>query len=80
MRVILPSLVGQYVLLVKDSSVVSAVGLLDVTRSGWLTVQRIPEGMMVFGLVGILYFAVCYPLIRLANVLEKRLSPEPLRL
>jgi polar amino acid transport system permease protein len=80
MRVILPPLVGQYVLLVKDSSVVSAVGLLDVTRAGWLTVQRIPEGMMVFGLVGILYFAVCYPLIRLANVLEMRMSQGPLRL
>ena len=53
MRTILPPLVGQYVLLVKDSSVVSAIGVVDITRVGWLTVQRIPEGLMVFGLVGI---------------------------
>ena len=64
MRIILPPLVGQYVLLIKDSSVVSAIGVTDVTRAGWLTVQRIPEGLMVFGLVGILYFVICYPLIR----------------
>jgi polar amino acid transport system permease protein len=41
MRVILPPLVGQYVLLIKDSSVVSAIGVMDVTRVGWLTVQRV---------------------------------------
>jgi polar amino acid transport system permease protein len=74
MRTILPPLVGQYVLLVKDSSVVSAIGVVDLTRVGWLTVQRVPEGLMVFGLVGILYFAVCYPLINLSSFLEKRMT------
>ena len=74
MRTILPPLVGQYVLLIKDSSVVSVIGVIDVTRVGWLTVQRIPEGIMVFGLVGILYFVICYPLILLSNNLEKRMT------
>ena len=74
MRTILPPLVGQYVLLVKDSSVVSAIGVVDLTRVGWLTVQRVPEGLMVFGLVGLLYFVVCYPLINLSSFLEKRMT------
>jgi len=74
MRVILPPLVGQYVLLIKDSSVVSAIGVIDVTRVGWLTVQRIPQGLLVFGLVGVLYFLICYPLIQLSSTLEKRMS------
>ncbi len=74
MRMILPPLVGQYVLLIKDSSVVSAIGVIDVTRVGWLTVQRIPQGLLVFGLVGVLYFVICYPLILLSNRLEKRMS------
>jgi polar amino acid transport system permease protein len=74
MRTILPPLVGQYVLLVKDSSVVSAIGVVDLTRVGWLTVQRVPEGLMVFGLVGILYFTICYPLINLSSFLEKRMT------
>ena len=74
MRLILPPLVGQYVLLIKDSSVVSAIGVIDVTRVGWLTVQRIPQGLLVFGLVAILYFVICYPLIQLSSILEKRMS------
>ncbi len=80
MRTILPPLVGQYVLLVKDSSIVSVIGVMDLTRVGWLTVQRIPEGMLVFGLVGIMYFAVCYPLIQLSTRLEKRMTIEESRL
>ncbi|AOY57087.1 MULTISPECIES: amino acid ABC transporter permease [Desulfococcus] len=71
---ILPPLVGQYVLLIKNSSIVSVIGLMDVTRVGWLTVQRVPEGLMVFGLVGILYFCVCYPLIQLSRWFERRLT------
>jgi len=74
MRTIIPPLVGQYVLLIKDSSVVSAIGVVDITRVGWLTVQRILEGMMVFGLVEILYFAICYPLINLSGFLERRMT------
>ena len=74
MKTIMPPLVGQYVLLVKDSSVVSAIGVVDITRVGWLTVQRVPEGLMVFGLVGLLYFAICYPLINLSGRLERRMT------
>ena len=80
MRIILPPLVGQYVLLIKDSSVISVIGVMDVTRAGWLTVQRIPEGIMVFGLVGILYFVICYPMIWLSGNLEKRMTVTATRL
>jgi polar amino acid transport system permease protein len=74
MRVILPPQVGQYVLLIKDTSVVSVIGVMELTRVGWVTVVRIPEGLMVFSLVGILYFSISYPLILLSNYLEQRMA------
>jgi polar amino acid transport system permease protein len=74
MRVILPPLVGQYVLLIKDTSVVSVIGIMELTRVGWVTVVRIPEGLMVFTLVGFLYFIISYPLILLSNYLEKKMT------
>ena len=74
MKVILPPLVGQYVLLIKDTSVISVIGVMELTRVGWLTVVRIPEGLMVFSLVGALYFVISYPLILLSNYLEKRMA------
>jgi polar amino acid transport system permease protein len=80
MQTILPPLVGQYVLLIKDSSVVSVIGVVELTRVGWVTVVRIPEGLMVFSLVGILYFAISYPLIRLSNRLEKKMATQQVML
>jgi ABC-type amino acid transport system permease subunit len=35
---------------------------------------------MVFGLVGVLYFVVCYPLIHLSSVLESRMARGRIRL
>ncbi|WP_457577242.1 amino acid ABC transporter permease [Desulfomarina sp.] len=74
MKVIIPPLVGQYVLLIKDTSVVSVIGVMDLTRVGWVTVMRIPEGLMVFALVGLLYFVISYPLILLSNYLEEKMA------
>jgi len=71
-RLIVPSLAGQFVLLVKDSSVVSAIGLLDLTRSGWIVVQSIPNGLLVFSVVGLGYFLVCYPILNWSRALEKK--------
>ena len=70
--IVRPSLVGQFILLLKDSSVVSAIGIMDLTRSGWMIVQNIPNGLLVFGVVGIGYFIVCYPMIYIARRLERR--------
>jgi polar amino acid transport system permease protein len=80
LQTILPPLVGQYVLLIKDSSVVSVIGVMDLTRVGWVTVNRIPEGLMVFTLVGLLYFSISYPLIRLSNRLEKKMATQQVML
>ena len=80
LQTILPPLVGQYVLLIKDSSVVSVIGVVELTRVGWVTVVRIPEGLMVFSLVGVLYFVISYPLIRLSNRLEKKLATQQVML
>jgi len=80
MQTILPPLVGQYVLLIKDSSVVSVIGVVELTRVGWMTVVRIPEGLIVFSLVGILYFVISYPLIRVSNSLERKMAVQQVRL
>lgn len=76
-RIVTPSLVGQFVLLIKDSSVVSAIGLLDLTRSGWMIVQSVPNGLLVFAIIGLGYFIICYPLIWLSR-LKERQGPAPI--
>ena len=72
---VLPPLVGQYVLLIKDTTVVSIVGVTELTKSGLLIASRIPEGVTIFSVIGVFYFLICYPLVHLANRLEQRFTP-----
>lgn len=75
-RFVLPPLVGQYVLLIKDTTVVSIIGVTELTKSGLLISSRVPEGITIFSVIAAFYFFICYPLVSLAKRLEQQLSPE----
>ena len=69
--------------------VLTLLGLAGTTTDLWMKLLGAKTGGasvwgilagMVFGLVGILYFTVCYTLIHLVNYLEKRLRVTETRL
>jgi polar amino acid transport system permease protein len=45
---------------------------------GWVMVQSIPNGLLVFAIVGLSYFVICYPLIYLARRMEGQDQPTAL--
>jgi polar amino acid transport system permease protein len=73
-RLILPPLAGQFVLLVKATSVVSLIGITEVTRVGQQLTQRGEHTFITFGMVALFYFLVCYPLVKFSDRMERRLS------
>lgn len=74
LRAMLPPLAGQTVLLVKATSIVSLIGITEVTRVGQQLTQRGESPFLIFGMVALFYFVVCYPLVLLSEHLERRLS------
>jgi His/Glu/Gln/Arg/opine family amino acid ABC transporter permease subunit len=73
-RLTLPSIVGQIIMTVKDTSVVSLIGLPEVVRTAKQISQLTQNALLGYTIVGVLFFAVCYPLILVSKKLEKRLS------
>ncbi len=73
-RVMIPPGVGLLIGLVKDSSVVSVLSYVELTRAGQILMEKTFLSFQVFGLVAVLYFAICYPLSRLARYSERRLA------
>ena len=71
-RVALPPLVGQYIALVKDSSIAFMIGLPELMKQGQSIVDRIGQPVVVYLFVAALYFAVCYPASLWVRNLEKR--------
>ncbi|MBB4952279.1 polar amino acid transport system permease protein [Agrobacterium vitis] len=72
-RISLPPTVGFAVQVVKNTSVTSIIGFVELSRAGTLINNATFQPFRVFVAVAILYFAVCYPLSQLSRWLERRL-------
>lgn len=73
-RISLPSTVGFAVQVVKNTSIASIIGFVELARAGTLINNATFQPFRVFVVVAILYFAVCYPLSLLSRWLERRLN------
>jgi polar amino acid transport system permease protein len=72
--VILPPLVIFMVAFVKDTSLISYIGVFELTfRAKELNSQGF-SGIFVYGFIALLYFCLSFPLMRFGYWLEKRLA------
>jgi His/Glu/Gln/Arg/opine family amino acid ABC transporter permease subunit len=73
-RLAAPPFVNTCVMLIKSTSLVSIIGLWELTLSGREVVERTLAPFQIFGGVALLYFVICYWLSIYARHLEKRLA------
>lgn len=71
-RLATPSSVGFIVQLVKNTSLASIVGLVELTRAGQLVNNATFQAFQVFLTVAIIYFCICYPISLISRFLEKK--------
>jgi len=77
MRVALPGIANDFIALLKDSSLVSVITVVELTKQMTITAVDV-RGWLGPGLVcAALYLALSFPLSRLARRLERRLVPAP---
>src|SRR3954463_491941 len=62
LRISLPATIGFLVQLIKGTSLASIVGFTELARAGNIVSNQIFKPLLVFGVVGILYFIMCWPL------------------
>jgi polar amino acid transport system permease protein len=65
--------VGFMVQVVKNTSLASIIGFVELTRAGQIVNNSTFQPFPVFLFVGAIYFAICYPLSVASRVLERRL-------
>ena len=71
LRIAVPPTVGFLVQLVKSTALASIVGFNELTRAGQIVTNATFQPLLVYGLVALIYFAMCYPL-TLAPMRSKR--------
>jgi polar amino acid transport system substrate-binding protein len=74
LRTALPSMTNDLISLLKDSSLVSVITVVELTKQMTITAVDVRSWALPGALCAGLYFAVSYPLARLAARLEERLG------
>jgi len=74
LRISLPATIGYLVQLVKGTSLAAIVGFIELARAGQIVSNQTFRPLLVFGVVGAIYFAICWPLSRYGTRLESRLA------
>jgi His/Glu/Gln/Arg/opine family amino acid ABC transporter permease subunit len=74
-RRVVPPLTNEGIALLKDSSLVSVIGLTELARTGQELASRYAAPLTIWPLVALLYLALTFPLTRVAEYLEQRWRP-----
>lgn len=71
-RIAIPPTVGFMVQIVKNTSLASIIGFLELSRAGQVVNNSTFQPFVVFLIVALLYFALCYPLSLASQHLERK--------
>ena len=73
-RISLPATIGFLVQLIKGTSLAAFVGFTELTRAGSMVSNQTFKPLLVFGVVGIIYFVICWPLSLYGTLLERQFA------
>ena len=71
-KIALPPTVGYSVQVIKGTSLPAIIGFTEITRAGQIINNATFQPLIVFSVVGAIYFALCWPLSLLAGRIERR--------
>jgi polar amino acid transport system permease protein len=76
-RNMLPSLVTQFIILVKDTSLASIIGYMDLTKAAQTVNQREIRPFELYLFIAVVYWVLTYGMSLGSRLLERRMSPGP---
>ncbi len=71
-RRMLPTITNQAIISLKDTSLLSVIGVADLTQEGRIQASATFDAFNVYLILGIIYFVVIYLLSMLANYIERK--------
>ena len=75
LRRMLPAFVNQIIVSLKDTSLVSVIGIRDLTNTGEIIISNNFRSMEIWGAVAVFYFIIIYIITLFVRYLEKRSLP-----
>lgn len=74
LRIALAPSVGFSVQVIKGTAVTSIIGFTELSKAGMVVANATYEPFTVYGMVALVYFALCWPLSKTSQILERKMD------
>ncbi|KRL12979.1 glutamate ABC superfamily ATP binding cassette transporter, membrane protein [Schleiferilactobacillus perolens DSM 12744] len=73
-RIMVPSFVNQFIITLKDTSILSIIGILELTQTGKIIIARNMEGFKIWTMVAIIYVVIITLLTWFSKWVQKKVQ------
>lgn len=73
-KIMVPSLVNQFIITLKDTSILSAIGVMELTQTGTVIISKNMEGFKMWLIIGVIYIVIITLLTWLSNYVQKKVD------
>ncbi len=74
LKIMTPSAINQFVITLKDTSLLAVLGLAELTYQGQQIIARTFRSFEMWLIIGAIYFVVIFALTKLSNALDRRIN------
>lgn len=74
LKIAVPPTVGFSVQVVKGTALTSIIGFVELSKAGTMVTNATFQPFTVYGFVALIYFALCWPLSKSSQILERKLN------
>lgn len=74
LRIMVPSFINQFIITLKDTSILSIIGILELTQTGKIIIARNLEGFRMWTIIAVIYLVIITVLTLLSKQVEKRVK------
>ncbi len=73
-KLMIPSLVNQFIITLKDTSILSAIGVMDLTQTGANLIAQNFQGFKMWLIIAVMYLIIITLLTWLSNYIQKKMQ------
>lgn len=73
-RTMIPSIINQFIITLKDTSILSVIGFPELVKAGQIVISRNFESFKMWVIIGAMYLIVITTLSKIARRMERRIS------
>ena len=73
-KIMIPSLVNQFIITLKDTSILSAIGVMELTQTGTVIISRNMEGFKMWLIIAVIYVVIITLLTWLSNYVQRKVG------